>query len=972
MALPLFAQGQNTIGLPAIKNYPREITHASAQSWCAAEDRLGNLYFANNAGLLCYNGNGWKQFQLPDKTFLRSLAIAADNKIYAGGQDALGYFYPAPNGMLLYHSMLHLLPASERAFADVWNIVIHNNAVFFRTLHRIFRYDLQTGQTTVYKASGNSRWIYMAVLNGRLYAQDEATLQLMQYQQQGWVPASFQPRRAVMTMFAQNADSILLVTFKEGLWTVSPKGIQPLTVDEAIIKHQPYSACRMNEHTYAIGTESNGIYFINSSGQTVRHLSTHEGLQNNHIRTLFTDHESNLWAGLDEGIDMIQYNSSIHRINPVSQQATSAYAINILHNQLYIGTAEGLYRTTLTGNPDTDDLSLSRSSFSLVPHSQGQVWHMDTLNNMLLLTHNDGLFTIQANKAVPANNDRKGLWQLRPLPQPDKMLAGTYEGLRLLQQQGGVPVTLPLHNNTLKETLRFLEIDYSRHIVWASHPYRGIYQLQLSPGYDTVLSSKLFTRKEGLPSKLENYVFTINGQIVFATTKGIYEFDDAQQTFHYSARYASLFGQLPVRYMVSDKAGKIWFASGDKAGVADKNTITWFPELQGQLVNTFEKIYPYNDRNILIASYKGVIHLNYSSYEKRTTNLAAKLTRVWASDSKDSLLYSDYFMLHNQLVATQPSASVLSLAPGFQSFHFEYASNQLQEAGQLRYSCRLAGLEEEWQAWSAQTDKDYANLPHGSYRFEVRVQDNLGNISAITSYAFSIQPGWYQTILAKLMYVLLGILAIVLLNKQHHKRLQLQKEKFTKEEARLKYLHELEIKNNETEIIQLKNERLETEVNYKNKELASATMHLHKRGQLLGRIKEELAEATKSLPDKESKAGFIRVLRLVSEEERRELDWKQFSIHFDQVHNQFLGKLKASYPGLSSTDLKVCAYLKMNLSSKEIAELLSISLKGVEIARYRLRKKLNMQHGDNLVDFVNQVGMREPGNTPTDITGFQQ
>lgn len=952
LVMPLAAGAQNTIGLPAIKNYPREVTHAGSQSWCVAEDGFGTLYFANNAGLLCYNGNSWKQFQLPDKTFLRSLAIAADNKIYAGGQDALGYFSPAENGLLQYHSLLQLLPPAERALADVWNVAVYNNSVFFRTLHRIIRYNPATGQTAIYKAKDNSRWIYMAVVNGELYAQDETTLQLMQYQQQRWVPALLQPQRPVLALFTHTAGSLLLVTFKDGLWTMNNAGMQPFAVDPDIIKHQPYSACRVNEQTYALGTASNGIYFISSSGRTVRHLSTREGLQNNHVRTLFTDNEANLWAGLDEGIDMIHYNTPVHRIKPVPQPATAAYAMQLLHNRLYIGTAEGLYAAVLNGNPQTEDVSLCRSAFALIPHSQGQTWNLDTLNSQLLLTHNEGLFTIGENNATPVNKDGKGMWQLKRLPKPGKILAGTYEGLRLLQQQQGALAELPVYNNTLKESLRFLEIDYLHHIVWASHPYRGVYRLQLSAGYDTVQSVRLFTQKDGLPDKLENYVFTINNEIVFATTKGIYTFNNTAQTFEPAPQYASLFGRLPVSYMVNDAGGKIWFVSGDKTGVADKTGITWFPELQGQLVKSFEKIYPYNDRNIFIASYRGVIHLNFSNYEKNTVNLSARLTRVTAHDSKDSLLYSDYFMLNEQPVAAQPAAAIRSMTPGFRSFHFEYASNHLHEADKLLYSCRLVGLEDNWTAWSAQNNKDYFNLPHGSYRFEVRVQDNLGNISAVTAYAFRIQPRWYQTRLAGVMYVVMAVLLIAWLNRLHHKRLRLQTEKFKKEEARMKYLHDLEIKNNEREIIQLKNDRLETEVNYKNRELASATMHLHKRGQLLGRIKEELWEATKSLPGKESKAGFNKVLRLISEEERRDHDWKQFSIHFDQVHNQFLSKLKAAYPELSATDLKVCAYLKMNLSSKEIAELLSISLKGVEVARYRLRKKLNLQQGDNLVDFI--------------------
>ena len=180
----------------------------------------------------------------------------------------------------------------------------------------------------------------------------------------------------------------------------------------------------------------------------------------------------------------------------------------------------------------------------------------------------------------------------------------------------------------------------------------------------------------------------------------------------------------------------------------------------------------------------------------------------------------------------------------------------------------------------------------------------------------------------------------------------MQKRKFEKEEAQLKYLHELELEHNEREIIKLKNDRLETEVMYKNQQLASTTMHLYKRGRLLAKIKEELSTATDKLINKEDKSDFIKLLKLISGEEKKDNDWEQFSIHFDQVHNSFLQKIKNAYPELTQTDLKICAYVKMNLSSKEIAQLLNISLKGVEIGRYRLRKKLSLSPGINLNDFI--------------------
>jgi DNA-binding CsgD family transcriptional regulator len=80
--------------------------------------------------------------------------------------------------------------------------------------------------------------------------------------------------------------------------------------------------------------------------------------------------------------------------------------------------------------------------------------------------------------------------------------------------------------------------------------------------------------------------------------------------------------------------------------------------------------------------------------------------------------------------------------------------------------------------------------------------------------------------------------------------------------------------------------------------------------------------------------------------------WEQFAFHFDRVHSDFLAALKQEYPQLTANEQKLCAYLRMNLSTKEIAGLMNISVRGVEISRYRLRKKLQIPTETNLFQFL--------------------
>jgi DNA-binding CsgD family transcriptional regulator len=95
-----------------------------------------------------------------------------------------------------------------------------------------------------------------------------------------------------------------------------------------------------------------------------------------------------------------------------------------------------------------------------------------------------------------------------------------------------------------------------------------------------------------------------------------------------------------------------------------------------------------------------------------------------------------------------------------------------------------------------------------------------------------------------------------------------------------------------------------------------------------------------------------KLIRTLSEDDKMDNDWEHFTQHFDKVQRDFLATLKEKHPGITPNELKLSAYLRMNLSTKEIAQLMNISVRGVEISRYRLRKKLGLPAGGNLFDYL--------------------
>ncbi|SEA10297.1 Y_Y_Y domain-containing protein [Arachidicoccus rhizosphaerae] len=964
------SMGAGTIGLPAVVHFSEKDFEAGVQNWMITQDSLGILYFANTEGLLTYNGNDWHLFPLPNKTLVRSIHVSSGGRIFTGGQDEIGYYFPDANGKLGYHSLKSYLPKNQQSFADVWNTGTAQGRIYFRCTDRIMAIDTALGQrrSVVYPAP--SEWLYMACVQDGILAQDKKQ-GLLKYSRGKWTviaPTAFKDQviTAILTM---GRDRYLITTLKHGVYLLEAGRVTAVTLPAEIPQAHIYAAAGIKREPtqFVLGTTSKGVYIIsltqNPSGKpqamVVRHFTSESRLQNNNVLSLFVDQEHNLWLGLDKGIDLVDYNSFIQTISPVHNTPAACYTAIIDHHQLIIGTSDGLYKTDLSV-PVASDISYSRGAFTKVSGSSGQVWGLYSTGQHLLMGHNEGAFEIKGNSAEPIYR-QEGVWLFQVLPhgsiQDGPWISGNYAGMELLKDSAGRMVDGGRVAGSPFESLRFMAMDTVRHVVFASHPYRGVYGLQMTSDMKTVNAVRLYTQKDGLPGTLNNYVYTLHGKIVFCTDNGLYQYDAERDRFFPDSSYQDIFGQMSLRLVQQDSAGRIWFVSHKKLGVVLKDrTIQYFPELTGKLISGFEFILPVNDKNVLVGSNDGLIHINIDKYQAGRQKVQLLLTRVTATAQTDSSLFNGYFTTANRVVKSQSEDKIAQLPARYNSFHFTFTATSYRPPREFEYSYELEGFDKGWSSWNAKKEKDYTNLPYGSYTFKVRAKDRFGVESQVVQYQFVILPHWYQTKLAYLIYLLLFFMALIYGRYVMQRKFEAQRIKFEKEQEKMRYLHQLEIEHNEREIIQLQKEKLQAEVSFKNQELASTTMHLFKRGKLLAKLKEELLEAIKALPDHNNHADFGKLVKMINEAEKQDADWEQFAIHFDEVHNNFLANLKSQYPELTPADLKICAYIKMNLSSKEMAQLLNISLKGVEVARYRLRKKLGIPGAQtSLYDFLSSV-----------------
>jgi DNA-binding CsgD family transcriptional regulator len=944
-------RAQTTIGVPAIKNYTHADYKASTDIWCINQDSKGIIYLGNNDGLLTFDGSYWKTYQMPNKGTVRSLAIDPSGRIYVGGQDEIGYFLPDEHGILKFHSIKNLLPPVARQFAEILNIVFYKNEVFFRTVECLFEYDHKTIKT--YDAMGG--WRFLSNAGSQLIAEDRED-GFMTFKDHRWESCGLGTKGYHLNaigIMGFNKDTVLVSTFKSGFFLLAGQTLikKPTELDGILQNDRISCARQLNNGLYAIGSTSRGLFVMNNRGKLVDHYAVSEGLQNNNVHQVLFDRDQNLWLGLESGLDFINYNTSVKRIYPDKNNQLKSTAVSVFDQKLFIGTSNGLFSVPTSSLPG--DITNNVGTFTEVKETKGNVLSLSVVKNNLLMGHQDGAYNILNNEAKPINSGQ-GAWAFKPIYGTGDIIAGTYTGLQLFKYTSGTFVNEGMVEGVY-ESLHNLASDDDK-IIWSSHPFRGLYRFQLSADRKRIIKSLQYTDRNGLPSVLNNKVYFIKGKIVAATGKGIYEYNKNSDTFGPSDFFKPIFGDQAVEYMTEDELHNIWFVSNQRVGVIDFSAtkdspgyrVSYFPELAGQTVKSLEYIYPYNAENIFVGSNNGIFHLNYRNYVRTELKPNVLLTTVKAIAENDSLIFGGYFNKNS-------AEHTVSLTNHWNSFHFEYSSTLFAQKSSEEFSYMLSGFDKEWSKWSAKTEKDYTNLPYGEYTFRVKVRNNSGAASQPVSYTFIVLPAWYQTVWAYLFYTLCIIFTIYLLVQNQRKRILNQQKIHEEEQKRLSYLHSLELDRSDKEIIALKNDKLEADLLYKNKELATITMHLVDRGRILLNIKDELANLIKKLQMPMLTYEFRSVFRLLDDVDKKDDDWNTFSIYFDEVHNNFLSILKCKHPSLSSTDLKICAYLRLNLSSKEIAQLLNISLKGVEISRYRLRKKLQLSTEVNLYTFLTDL-----------------
>ncbi|MFY0688445.1 MAG: hypothetical protein JXQ90_14820 [Cyclobacteriaceae bacterium] len=939
------------IGQPEITFYSNLMYKAGIQNHAITQDARGVLHVANNRGLLEYDGETWKRYETNGGTKVRSVEVGVDGKVYVGAQNEFGYFEPEINGAYVYKTLTHLIPDSLKNFEDVWNIYLQDDDVIFIT--RDYRFTYRNGNLEIitskevggFSFSHQSKILTDFIGKGLYFVENGSWQEYLSY-----AHLSF---NSISSIVNYSEDFDLVATYENGLWLMNPFESKPWarSLTNELSRHKINAFKRLSDGNFVIGTNTNGVYIVNGDGKLVYHFNKLNGLPSRTILCVYEDLNGGIWLGMNNGILRIDWSLPYTYVNEnVGLQGTGYNAL--AHDgSIYLGTNNGLFII-----PDGSEQATSRAD--QVHNIDGLVYNIQLIQNDVIASGHFGLYAIEGRQAQVISSEQ-GWWGVIETPMQNVAIAGNYNGLYLIVKENGFWRVKHQYPD-FDESSRIMEFDKNGKL-WMTHGYKGVFSFEFSSDFEKITQMTFYGKQNGFPSNLLINVFEIDDDLIFAAETGIYKYDQTTDQFVIVQELDSIIGQSHVRYMNQDHFGTIYIITSDYTGQIVKNK--WgnmslksaiFNPIHDKLNDDLENISILRDQ-VLFASNEGFIAYGPSQALKAPFKNKTLIRNVLLS-SPDSLLFGGNYWSSGVRTNSQPKSTIPSISYANNSLAISFATPYFTP-GLTYYRYKLDNFDQHWSTWSETNRKEYTNLREGAYRFDVQSKNSFGQISEISSYEFTIAPPWYRETWAYILYFFgtTGLLAssFLMYRRKHKKeRSALIHEQKQQLDVKDQALSELSIRS-EKEIAELRNQKLKSEIQFKKKELATSTLHLIDKNDFINQIKSSINDVLKTENDgKKVGRPLKKIIKQIDQNLHQDEDWGQFEVHFDAVHDDFLKTIRTNYKQLTPQDIKLCAYLRMNLSTKEIANLMKISVRGVEIARYRLRKKLNLDSKENLVEFM--------------------
>ena len=918
LILFFFSLSIYTQSFPPIQSYTPQEYSAANQNWKISETSKNEILFANSEALLLFNGTSWNKYSSPNGSIVRSVKNI-DDKIYIGSHSDFGFFQKSNNGVLVYTSLVEKLNLIIEEDEEFWNILLLDNWIIFQSISRLIFIDKNNNDVKYLKLKGiinNSfsidKQIYIALNTG--------LFKLVNGQSELVIDSNQLPSQIVNIFNSENG--LLILTSKHGFYLEKSPGVLirvNSSLDSLNDGFSIFSAIQLQDSSYALGSVGQGLFLLDSDLKSLKKIDKSRGLANNTVLSLYEDTKNNIWLGLDNGITVINNDSPFSIYSDSDGVLGTIYATKLFNKILYVGTNQGLFFKKY----NTDE------PFRLIKETSGQVWSLIEIDNTLFCGHNNGTFIV-SNGSVKKISNTNGSWTFRKISDDSSdVLEGSYYGLKILSK---VNEQWIVKNNIsgFDISSRFFEISNNGKII-VSHGYKGVYKLSVNSDFTNIIDYELdsIALKGGNTSlaKFDNNIY-------YNYDKGMLKYNSLSNDFSKDTLLSNLSSKdLLYGIIRNDFDGKLWLFSENNIHYVYKDLVSGNKKVSSivstnQLRRTvFENISKIDESNYVIGTNNGYITLDLDKY---------KLLPPKVNISK----IESYELNQNPISVN--NEEFIQFESSFNNLRFHTNVSNYQKFQPITFEYLLEGYLPEWVSVKESPFIEFNNLKPGDYEFRVRARVGDFYSSNVDSISFSVESPWYFSNFMIANYFLVFAIVFFLFNRSYEKYYREKEQKIIRTNQNKLELIEIEKKQ---ALMAVENIKLQNDIESKNRELAVSTMSMIKKNQFLSKIKSDLKKS-------ESGDKIFSVIKMIDRNLNNKDDWKFFEEAFNNADKDFLKKVKSTHPSLTNNDLRLCAYLRLNLSSKDIAPLLNISLSSVEIKRYRLRKKMQLTHNEGLTDHL--------------------
>lgn len=888
--------------LPFVENYSKSDFQGDNQVWNVAQGKDNAMYFANNHYLLRYDGVMWEKYTLPNKTIIRSILIE-DDKIYSGSYKEFGYWYRKDGKMHYVSITKNLRLFAEKDNEEIWKIFRFNGSLYFQSFNDVFIYNGKTIQKIKFSSLISycfpvDKNLYVASVKDGIFKMNGKKIA----NPKGWGIL----KNTVVHAIEKYKDETYIFTQKKGVFVVQNNGLKPWDnpLNETLKSTTINVARFIKGNKLVIGTGNKGVFILDLKSNLFKNIDRNNVLMNNSILSIGFDKEDDLWLGLDNGIAHIEVNSPISIFYDNTGILGSVYSVANTKDGYLIASNHGIFE-------------FGTGKFKMMPNTQGQGWNITKIGDKFIIGHNDGTFSYD-NGSLTKISTVSGGWNLSKSTINNTYFQSTYSGILVYDDLADLSKYKTIKG--LTKPIKYVAQN-KKNEIWAADNYRGLYHVLLDDNYNTKKVENV-TQQSKIKNDFGIKIFEFRKEILFLINNSWYTYNSISNKLEknelFNANFKNVSDVVAIdedHFMVLQN-GILYhiYASGNKFVW----NIIQEKYYKGKLINENLRIFK-NQNHYLLNLDDGFIslQLKYINKQHKTLRVEAFSEGILVTDNSK-------IKFNKEL-----KVNVISGIYGASKPNLFYKLNKSKDFVPISDGVILLN-----------------NLSSGYHSVVIYKHDGA-SYEKVADFDFKVAQPWYFSLWMILLY-LIGIAGILFFYYKWNKLRYTQKLKLQAEELKhQREILEMELKTeNELNIQEYEKHILELELQTKSSEVAGKSLSIAKQSEMIDNIQNILNT------EKDFNKLKSEIKKAIKINEVNKHEWEIFETNLNQIHNEFIINLTKKFPNLTPKDIKLCVYLKMNLSSKEIAPMMNISFRGVELHRYRLRKKLDLTQDENLSKFL--------------------